>query len=144
MADETDDVYVAATRVLWAPYVDKFPPEQHEYFVQSYAANADYRALMDFARRFGRQEAAAAIQAHADEHARLSRMMRIHLDTAARVAVGPPSREAVVAALEAMVSSPFAVGCVLDDAGRAVKHGNGLVTYPERKSTAPPPPSTSK
>lgn len=121
MADETDDVYVAATRVLWAPYVDKFPPGQHEYFVQSYAGNADYRALIEFARQIGREEAAAAIVAHADKHARLSRMMRIHLDTAARVAVGPPSREAVIAALEAMVSKPFAVRCVLDDAGRAIK-----------------------
>lgn len=28
--------------------------------------------------------------------------------------------------------------------GRDSSHGNGLVTYPARKSTAPPPPSTSR
>lgn len=126
MADDLiDDPYVVATRAMWARHADVMSPETLESHARGYARLDDYRALIDAARRIGREEAAAAILAHADKHApdrtdaRPSAMRR-HLHIAARVAVGPPSDADVIAALKSMGTAPFAVGCHLDEAGRAV------------------------
>lgn len=83
------------------------------------------RAAVTSAFRAGREAAAQAILAHADEWApndgtpnAAQRTLRRHLHIAARVATGPPTLDQVA---EALRKGDFAV-CYLDDAGRSVAH----------------------